>query len=256
MSALALNEREMRLPSLPVEVDLFGRVVMDHFTGRTVDYFIRRSDNYLQRENSARYFRTWEQLAAHQRCLLSHARGRVLDLGAGAGSHALILQERGLEVTAIDASPLAIEVCRVRGVGDCRVMDANALEFPADSYDSVLMLGNTLSIAGTPDGLRSLLLRLHNIVRPGGQILAEINDYTNTRDTLHLRYHRRNRELGRYPGSLRMRLEYQGKCGPEFDWLLIELADLRKICTETGWKIGRCVQVDAETTYAIGMLKA
>ena len=75
-------------------------------------------------------------------------------------------------------------------------MDARALEFADASFDTALLLGNTLGIAGTPDGLRALLTRLHAIVRPGGQLLVDFTDYTATSDAGHLRYHRRNRARG------------------------------------------------------------
>ncbi|MHB9026413.1 MAG: class I SAM-dependent methyltransferase [Armatimonadota bacterium] len=253
MCALALTEREILMPDLPREDDLFGRVLMDAFTGQWDDYYVRRDDNFTTRDNSRRYFRSWDELPEHHRCLLDHARGQVLDLGAGAGQHALPLQENGLAVTAIDASPLAVEVCRRRGVKDARLMDAQYLDLSVRSIDTVLMMGNNLGIAGTLDGLRALLRRLHRIVRPGGQILAEVHDYTAEHAAIHLRYHQWNLARDRYPGSVRIRVEYQGARGPEFDWLLIKLTDLKTICAETGWKITRCVQVNVETTYAMGL---
>lgn len=254
MCALAYADRDEPMPRLPLEADLFGRVLDDCFRGRSTEYYLRRDDNLLERDSTLRYFRAWVDMPAHHRCLLSHARGRVLDVGAGAGQHALALQERGLAVTAIDASPLAVEVCRRRGVRDARVMDALDLQLDAP-YDTALFLGNTLGIAGTLDGLRALLRRLQDVIAPGGQILAEINDYTTTNHPTHLRYHERNRQLGRYPGSIGLRIEYDNRRGPDFLWLLPTLADLRRCCADTGWKIARCVQVDVEATYAIALRK-
>jgi SAM-dependent methyltransferase len=256
MNALAVSEDEVMQPRLPLEPDLFGQVIMDHYQGHPGEFYLRRDDNYVERDSSARYFQTWEQMPAHQRCLLNHASGRVLDIGAGSGCHTLVLQERGIAVTAIDASPLAIEVCRQRGVQDARVMNAHALHFDSETFDSVLLLGNNLGIAGTPEGLHGLLARLHGLVNPGGQILADVVDYTATCNVTHLRYHRRNLAHGRYPGTIGMRVEYRGKCGPHFDWLLMKLADLRAACAATGWRIGRCVQVNADAaTFAIGMMR-
>ena len=241
------------LPDLPVAADLFGEIVRDHLAGRPGDFYLRRDDNHLEREHSARYFRASEQLPAYQRCLLQHARGHTLDFGAGAGQHALALQERGVRVTAIDASPLAVAVCRQRGVVDALVMDGLALELPPASLDTVLMMGNSLGIAGTPGNLRALFQQLHELVRPGGQILADILDYSATCDPVHLRYHQHNLTRGHYPGTLSLRLEYQGHCSPSFDWLQIGLQDLRRICAESGWKVTRCVQVMAEATHVVGM---
>jgi SAM-dependent methyltransferase len=190
-------------------------------------------------------------MPAHHRCLLAHAAGRVLDVGAGAGQHALALQQRGLTVTAIDYSPGAVMVCRERGIGDVRQMDARALHFSSERFETVLLMGNNLGLAGTPAGLRRLLRDLRSIVPPHGQILAEFIDYGATRDPVQLRYHHRNRALGCYPGTMRLRHEYAGVCGPNFEWLLITLEDLRTFSAETGWHIRRCIQVNDLATYAI-----
>jgi SAM-dependent methyltransferase len=253
MLAVAQPDLEPAVPRLPLEADLFGRVLWEYYRGAGSEYFIRRDDNYGDRDSTARYFRSPEEMPAHQRCLLNHARGQVLDIGAGAGQHALALQERGLAVTAIDKSPLAVEVCRTRGVRDARVMDALAPELEEGSIDTVLMFGNNLGIAGTPDGLRAMLTQLRRIVRSGGQILAEFHDHTATHDPTHLRYQQWNIARGRYPGSITMRVEYDGHCSPFFDWLLPKLGDLRGICADTGWKVARCVQVMTESTYAVGI---
>jgi len=253
MLAVAQPDLQPAVPLLPLEADLFGHVLWDYLHGASSEYFMRRDDNYSDRDSTGRYFRSWEELPAHQRCLLNHARGQVLDVGAGAGQHTLALQTRGLKVTAIDKSPLAVEVCRARGVRDARVMDAMAPELEDGSIDTVLLLGNNLSIAGTPEGLRSMLTSLRRIVRPGGQILAEFHDYTATHHPTALRYHQWNICRGRYPGSITIRIEYDGRCSPFFDLLLPKLSDLRAACAETGWKVARCIQVMTESTYAVGI---
>lgn len=253
MLAVAQSEREVSLPQLPLEQDLFGRVLLDYSQGRASEYFLRRDDNLVERDSISRYFRSWEKLPVHQRCLLNHACGRVLDIGAGAGQHTLALQERGTDVLAIDVSPLAVDVCRTRGVKQALLMDARDLQLAPESFDTVLLLGNNLGIAGTPDGLRHLLLQLHAIVRPGGQILADITDFTATHDPSHLRYQRWNVSHGRYPGSIGLRIEYDGKCGPHFNWLLTKLPELKRTLGDTGWRMARCVQVTGEATYAIGV---
>jgi hypothetical protein len=116
-------------------------------------------------------------------------------------------------------------------------------------------MGNNLGIAGTPDGLRDMLTQLHAVVRPGGQILADIADYTATHNPAHLRYHQHNIARGRYPGSIRLRLENDGVCSLQFDWLLTRLSDLKAILAETGWRIQRCVQVADGSQYAIGFAR-
>jgi SAM-dependent methyltransferase len=255
MRALSETDAGIDLPQLPLEPDLFGQVLRDYVEGRSTEYFLRRDDNLLERDESARYFRTWEAMPAHQRCLLKHAQGRVLDLGAGAGQHALALQARGLEVVAVDSSPLAVEVMRHRGVADARLMDARMPEFAPASVDTALLMSGNLGLAGDMDGLHALLTRLHAIIRPGGQVLCDIPDYTATHNPAHLAYHRMNTARGRYPGSLRLRVEHEGAMGPTFDWLLTTLADLRAVCAETGWRMHRVVQVDKGGLFAVGLAR-
>ena len=218
-----------------------------------VEFYIRRDDNYVRRDDTSRYFLTWETLPAHHRCLLSHARGRVLDLGAGSGQHSLALWRHGLEVTTIDSSPQAVAVCADQGLPDARLMDANALTLPDAAYDTVLLLGNTIGLAGTPDGLRALLWRLHTLVRPGGQLLCELTDYRAALGQVHRRYHRENQERERNYGATTLRIEADGRCSRLFAWLLIALDDLRAICTETGWRVARAVQVNDEAVFAVGI---
>jgi SAM-dependent methyltransferase len=256
MHALAHADRSFGQPDLPLEPDLFGRVLEDCHHGLSTEYYLRRDDGLLVRCHSTYYFSSWEALPTHHRCLLSHARGPVLDIGAGAGQHALALQARGLAVTAIDVSPKAVAVCTARGVQDARVMNAHAIDFAPDSFHTVIMLGNSLGIAGTPEGLREMLRSLYGVVQADGRILLEMVDYTATSDPTHLRYHQRNRQLGRYPGSIRVRVEYAGYRGPDYDWLLMTLDDLRAAAVDAGWRLERCVQVNARGKYAIGVVKA
>ena len=251
MVTLALAECCPPLPRLPLEADLFGRLLHDHQQGHASAFFLRRDDNYLAREDSARFFRTWNALPAHQRHLLSHAAGRVLDVGAGAGQYALALQQRGIAVTALERSAGAVSVCRQRGLRDVRLQGGLAPGFPAERFDTILFLDHALGLAGTPDGLRRQLRALRARITPDGQMLAEFADYTATRDPAQVRYQQRNRAMGAYPGTLRVRLEYGGERGPDFAWLTIALEDFRTLCAETGWHIRRCIQVDAEATYVL-----
>lgn len=253
MSAVADAWAPQAPPVMPLEHDLFGRALQNYTAGCGSHFFIRRDDNMVDRDELARYCGTWEQMPEHQRCLLKHARGRVLDFGAGAGQHTLALQQRGVDVTAIDISPRAVELCRSRGVRDVRLIDGRAPDFSEASFDTIFFLGNNMGIAGTPEGLFALLSRLRRVIRPGGQILTELTDYTATHNPTNLRYHKWNQARGRYPGSVRLRVEYDGHCGPWIDWLLPKLSDFRRIAVETDWKITRCIQVTTGVTYAIGM---
>lgn len=179
-------------------------------------------------------------------------RGRVLDIGCGAGRHALRLQKQGLKVTAIDVSPLAIRVCRERGVKDARILDIDHLKrLPASSYDSVILFGNNFGLVGTPSRARRILLALHRITSPGARIFAGTLDVYRTTDPLHLAYHRWNRAHGRLPGLTRLRVRFRDGGGPWFNWLHVSPAEMRKILAGTGWKLAKCLGDDSPLYVAV-----
>jgi SAM-dependent methyltransferase len=119
------------------------------------------------------FFRTYDDWDWWDRELLPLVRtGPVLDLGCAAGRAALYLQERGIEVTAIDSSPGCVEVARRRGVRDARVGDLN--DPPSDKeWGAVLLLCGNLGLGGTWDANRSLLRRLAEITLPGAVLLGD-----------------------------------------------------------------------------------
>ena len=53
-------------------------------------------------------FRDYDSMPPLEHHALDLVKGRTLDVGAGAGCHSLVLQERGIDVDAIDISPLSV----------------------------------------------------------------------------------------------------------------------------------------------------
>ncbi|RYD83947.1 MAG: methyltransferase domain-containing protein, partial [Sphingobacteriales bacterium] len=103
----------------------------------------------------AAYFRGEDDMPDLEWAALDHCRGTVLDIGAGAGSHALVLQQRGMEVTALEISPLAVEVMQQRGVS--KIVEADIFTYNAAKYDTLLLLMNGIGLTGTIDNLRVFL---------------------------------------------------------------------------------------------------
>src|SRR5450759_5349228 len=122
--------------------DLFSDALWQyHETGRA-DLRVERDDGYRAREDISWYFTAPREFPSHEKAALKFARGRVLDLGCGAGRHALYLQRRGVRVTAVDASPRIVELARARGVKDARVANAcGALPFRDGEFDTVVLFG-------------------------------------------------------------------------------------------------------------------
>jgi SAM-dependent methyltransferase len=155
--------------------DAFGVALLDYLEGKDVpELFLEdRQGRTGPAMHPEWFFRNFEQWDWWERKILPLVtQGPVLDLGAGAGRAALYLQQRGLPVTAVDASPGAAEVCRRRGVADVRLGDVN--DPPEDRrWAAVLLLCGNLGLGGSWDGSRRLLARLAELVMPGAVLAGD-----------------------------------------------------------------------------------
>jgi SAM-dependent methyltransferase len=220
-------------------MDLWGRIYLDHWHGDPHPHrFIRDDDKSDTIPDAAGYFVSPRDVG--EIAVLGRLTGRVLDLGAGAGSYARFLEDRGVVVTAIDSSPGAVAVCRERGCRDARIADMDALPPDLVPFDSIICMGNTLGIGQGPGKLPRRLRALRSLIRPGGRLLAAIRDPLSTTDPEHLAYHARNRALGRPPGLVRTRLSYRGAMGPWWDLWMPTEAELDQAARAAGW-VARCL---------------
>lgn len=178
----------------------------------------------------AHLFRTFNQMPRLEQKALSMAKGRVLDIGAGAGCHALALQERGLEVKAIDISPLSCEVMKERGVKDVECVNLFNPQLQG-KYDTLLLLMNGTGIAGKLNRLSMLLNRLKELLAEGGQILIDSSDlkyiYENEDGSMDIDLN------APYYGEVDYQMQYKNVKGEPFDWLYTDpmlLASISKQC--------------------------
>ena len=182
-------------------------------------------------------FRSYESMPKIERKALDMAKGRVLDVGAGAGCHSLILQERGLDVTAIDISPLSVETMKERGIK--KVLEQNFFTLEGQ-FDTILMLMNGIGIVGTLERLPEFFNRLDKILAPGGQVLCDSSDLSYVFEDEEGMIDIPN-EMNYY-GEHSFRMQYKDTIGEPFNWLYIDADTLRE-------KAGRCgyvVEVVAE----------
>ena len=133
----------------------------------------------------------------------------------------------------MDISREAVQVMRVEGVADAR--EADVLQFGGGRFDTILMLGHGIGMAGDIPGLRRLLKHLHILLEPDGQVLADFVDPRATSDPRHLAYHEANRSAGRYFGETRLRLRFKGQTGPTYGWLLVDPETLAAEASGSGW---------------------
>jgi SAM-dependent methyltransferase len=235
--------------------DSFGALVQAWHAGeRGLHEVIERDDGYIDTSAGPQaYFEPLRRWPAVDRRALRFARGRVLDVGVGAGRVALELQRRGRDVVGIDVSPGALEVARNRGVPDVRLLAFVQIGPELGELDTVLMYGNNFGLFGHRTQARRLLRRLHRLTTSRGRIVAGSNDPTQTEDPAHLAYQERNRRRGRLPGHLRLRVRYRNLASPWFDYLLVSPEEMRELAAGTGWHVARLVE--DEGSYYVAVLE-
>jgi 2-polyprenyl-3-methyl-5-hydroxy-6-metoxy-1,4-benzoquinol methylase len=221
--------------ALEIDRDAFGHALLDQFEGRPAHELIERSDGYVDVSAGAETYLS--EPSNEERLVADRAVGRVLDIGCGAGRFALYLERRGRDVVGIDVSPLAIEVCRRRGLKDARVMSVDEVDTSLGKFDTVLMLGNNLALLGSAHGAKRILKRLSAVVVPGGSILGNTIDPYMSRDPNHLAYHAANRSKGRMGGQIRMRVRYKQYKSPWFDYLFLSREELEGLLEGSGWRL-------------------
>ncbi|MDY0988806.1 bifunctional 3-demethylubiquinone-9 3-methyltransferase/ 2-octaprenyl-6-hydroxy phenol methylase [Flavobacterium sp. ACN2] len=206
--------------------DLFGKAIFDFYTKNSPEDIITETSISEEDEMSVEYlFRSYNEMPKIEQKALQLAKGKILDVGCGAGSHALSLQnERSLNVTAIDISEKAIETCRLRGIKNAKV--ENILDFDGEKFDTILLLMNGTGIFGQLKNCNSYLTKLKSLLNPGGQILIDSSDIIYMFDE--------DEDGGKwipsendYYGELVFNISYKGEKEEPFDWLYLDYNTLQ-----------------------------
>lgn len=198
--------------------DVMGMALLDYFNGKYSEDILTETNISEEDVMPVPYlFRTYDEMPTVEQTALNMASGRVLDVGCGAGIHALYLQEKGLEVTAIDTSPGAVEVSKLRGVKDVRLIDL--LDLKEEKFDTILILMNGTGIFQTVEKVPAYLEHLKTLLNPKGKIYIDSTD---------LRYMYETNDDGsiwvpgdRYYGELEFVMRYKRMESDVFDWLYL-----------------------------------
>ena len=207
-------------------MDIFGQALLDFQKGNYTEDIKTLSS--LEEEDwlpIPYLFRKFKEMPRIEKKALTMCRGKILDVGCGAGSHSLYLQNKGFEVVGLDQSKGAIDVCHNRGIHT--LVNTEFLNYIEDRFDTVLLLMNGLGIAGKIENLGVFLNHAKRLLKPNGQILVDSSDII---------YMFENDEDGGYwvPGDLdyygevKFQMEYKKQKGPIFDWLYLDFITLTK----------------------------
>ena len=227
--------------------DAYGAELWDYYTTKKDNReIVERDDNFIDGDRKGYggsvYFAEYKNWSPIDKKAIAYARGRVLDVGCGAGRHALYLQKKGLDVAGIDVSPLAVKICRLRGLRKTQVLSFEQIDkFSVNSFDTVIMMGNNFGLFGSFKKAKILLRKLFRIMSPDGLIIAVTTDPYQTKNPTHQRYQRLNRKRGRMPGQLRIRIRHGTVIGPWFDYLLVSKREVKQIINGTGWRIRKFI---------------
>ncbi|WP_374449764.1 class I SAM-dependent methyltransferase [Cloacibacterium normanense] len=222
--------------------DLMGRAIWD--------YYYQENPEDLQTETSiselddlpvSYLFRDYQEMNALEKKALDLSFGKVLDVGSGAGSHSLYLQnERKLEVTALDISPKSIEICKARGVKNAICEDL--LQFSEKNFDTVLLLMNGTGIFQSLEHIDQYLQKLKSLVAENGQILIDSTDILYMYD--------QDEDGGvlvpatGYYGELDYYLHYKGESELPMKWLYLDFDTLENAAIANGFKIQKIEQLE------------
>ena len=169
-----------------------------------------------------------------ERYAVELCRGRVLDLGAGAGPHTLALEARGRRVVAVEGSADVARLLRARGAA--HVVHADFRHWWRPGFNTVLMLMNGLGPVGTLAGLDRFLAHAPRFLAPGGQLLVDGAEAASSRPSA-VASSVAWPPAGEYAGEAWIELSHAGRVGRPFRELYIDPETLARHATHAGWRL-------------------
>ena len=211
-----------------------GAALLDFHRGDASAEIVVMSDLWEEESTPvAAYYRPDDQvLPALEREALGLCRGRVLDLGAGAGRHAVELQRAGHDVVAVDPLPEAVEIMRDRGVANARQGDLSAVR--GERFDTILMLMHGLGVVGDLHGMGRLFEELPRVLKPGGRLVCDSADLAAVLGDESPEVLEDLLSPDTYLGEVKFSLRYGSVEGPRYPWIFIDPETLEIIANAAG----------------------
>jgi 2-polyprenyl-3-methyl-5-hydroxy-6-metoxy-1,4-benzoquinol methylase len=220
-------------------MDVFGNALLDFYKkGETEILWLHNSYDEPEEMPIDIFFRKYEEMPELEHIALTRCYGKVLDVGAGVGSHTLILQNSGYDVTAIDVSAKAIQIMKDRGVK--KAMELDICKVTAQ-YDTLLFLMNGIGLTGTLAGFTAFLEQAKKLICPQGQLIFDSSNISYL-------YGEHPKPENKYFGEVSYQYEYDNQKGKSFNWVYIDEETLIHTATQAGWKC-EIIFEDGEEQY-------
>ncbi|MES2417781.1 MAG: methyltransferase domain-containing protein [Bacteroidota bacterium] len=208
-------------------MDVFGLALSDYYkNGKTEILWLHNSYGEPEEMPVDVFFRMEAEMPDLELTALSLCKGKVLDVGAGVGSHALLMQAQGIDVTPIDISIDAVKIMKQRGVKKALVQDFFLL---TEKYDTLLFLMNGIGLTGTLNGFRHFLVQAKTLLEAGGQLIFDSSNIAYL-------YEDQPKPENQYFGEVSYCYEYQQQKGNWFNWLYLDRATLISTASQLGWQ--------------------
>ncbi len=220
-------------------MDIYGNALLDfHQSGKADTLWLHNSYGEPEEMPIDIFFRNEEDMPEIELKALSLCKGKVLDVGAGVGSHALLLDKKKIDVTAIDISPIAVQIMQERGVRNPQLQDFFQVK---EKYDTLLFMMNGIGLTGTLQGFEDFLKSAKKILNPKGQLLFDSSDISYLYDDMPMPTHQ-------YFGEISFCYEYKNQKGNWFNWLYIDPTTLQRLSKQYGWNC-KILYVDEQDQY-------
>lgn len=231
--------------------DLMGQAIWDYYqNGKAENLLTETSISEIDDLPVEYLFRDFEDMNLIEQKALELSKGKTLDIGSGAGSHSLYLQnEKGLEILALDISPKSVEVSKLRGVKN--VLCSDILNFSGKTFDTVLLLMNGTGIFQSLDQIDLYLEKLYSLINQDGQILIDSTDILYMYD--------RDEDGGvmvpadHYYGEVDYFMHYKLDTEKPIKWLYLDFETLSRAVENNGFKIEKILQ--EEDSYLARLTK-
>ncbi len=226
--------------SEPAIGDALGAALLAHLDegSEAGVHIVERDDGDVTADPADLYFTEIGDWFAVEESVPDRVVGRVLDVGAGGGRFSVALQKRGHDVVALDVSPGCVAVCQRQGVEQTflgtifELADQDPVPF-----DTFLLMGHNYGLLAGPDQAPPFLDALRRMAQPGAKIIGTNLNPLDTDDPVNLDYHQMNRERGREPGQLRIRVRWHRLATPWFDYWFLPVERLAEVAAPCGWEL-------------------